>query len=271
MSKYFVPVDIEGKWWVVENAPEEKDFVDDGKYFYIMGYCAALEACTKYPTLESDAANWESKEGVKMGEDEFEVRAFSKVSEETADKLLHQPLTISGIETLAKQSRVTYAIPIQHPTTKELIEQEMNCIGVRRKVFTAFDKQIGYQYLICNSTNGCMGKWTNLFGVNCIADTHDCKEFARNVANDNDDYELFNVVISLPKQDNGDAWDEVAKRLPPIDKDYEMECLSIDVIFTDGEDFLQGYYDYSKSMWIDSYGNEYSALRYSHWVKPPNT
>jgi len=56
------------------------------------------------------------------------------------------------------------------------------CIVVyRREVKTIGGKikLLPWEYLICNGSN--MGKWTGQFGATCLADTADCKEFARNI------------------------------------------------------------------------------------------
>lgn len=74
MSKYYVPVEIEGKWWVVENAPDKPPaHIEKPVGVNITVYDGLLAACTKYPTLESDRAYWKSKAGVKMGEGEFNL------------------------------------------------------------------------------------------------------------------------------------------------------------------------------------------------------
>lgn len=65
-NKHFIPIEMDGKMVLVKNAPEEKDFEDDGRDFYIMRYEAAIEACPKLPTLPEHFAYWKSKEGVKM-------------------------------------------------------------------------------------------------------------------------------------------------------------------------------------------------------------
>lgn len=35
------------------------------------------------------------------------------------------------------------------------------------------------EWLVANGVN--MGRWTRIFGVNCLADTHDCKSFVGNM------------------------------------------------------------------------------------------
>lgn len=48
----------------------------------------------------------------------------------------------------------------------------MICSALRREV-----KGIP-EWLVANGIN--MGRWTRIFGVNCLADTHDCRTFVGN-------------------------------------------------------------------------------------------
>jgi len=68
---------------------------------------------------------------------------------------------------------------------------EIQCLTLRRKNGHA------WEWLITNGLN--MGRWTCQFGVNCLADTHDCKEFARNKFHDSiQDYILEEARVVLP-------------------------------------------------------------------------
>lgn len=44
------------------------------------------------------------------------------------------------------------------------------------------------EWLIANGMN--MGRWTRMFGVNCLADTVDCKAFVGNMHIDHPDTQL---------------------------------------------------------------------------------
>ena len=57
---------------------------------------------------------------------------------------------------------------------------EMKCLVVRRLAKTKIKGIV--EYLITNGTNA--GRWTLQFGSNCLADSFDCREFARNVHNE---------------------------------------------------------------------------------------
>jgi hypothetical protein len=52
----------------------------------------------------------------------------------------------------------------------------MDCIALKRKI-KASEFHETDQYMIANGDN--MGRWTINFGVHCLADTFDCKEFIK--------------------------------------------------------------------------------------------
>ncbi len=61
----------------------------------------------------------------------------------------------------------------------------MRCDALRREVDGV------PEWLIANGMN--MGRWTRIFGVNCLADTHDCKMFMLN----NDDVDTRPHVFEV--------------------------------------------------------------------------
>jgi len=64
----------------------------------------------------------------------------------------------------------------------------MKCVALRREVNGI------PEWLITNGMN--MGRWTRIFGVNCLADTCDCKAFVGNthIANPESTLHAFNVT-----------------------------------------------------------------------------
>jgi len=86
-----------------------------------------------------------------------------------------------------------------------IILPEIEFISVRRPIKQG--KIDGYEYLICNGTN--MGRWTTQFGVHCLADTADCKGFARNIAMNTKDALLIYNTFDSDKRHSikaGDFW-----------------------------------------------------------------
>lgn len=53
-----------------------------------------------------------------------------------------------------------------------------------------------YLWMVANGNN--MGRWTSLFGVHCLADTFDCKEFLKNKHNDDPNTELIETYVEAP-------------------------------------------------------------------------
>lgn len=212
MSKYFVPVEIDGKWWVVENAPD-KPPVNAKRLDSINGtiYDELLSACTKYPTLQSDSDYWKSKEGVKMTSGEFEVKEVfchanrdGECSHKDCPQLRDNEPYKSGRSCPLDDGRdpdedfTKYAvipgthrfnyktpIPLQHPTTKELIEQEAE---------------------------------RNFSHVQPIILAKAMQDIFKSGAT---------FALSLPKQDNGDAWGEAWNKFK--DK-YGMEDVYVQTL-----------------------------------------
>ena len=70
----------------------------------------------------------------------------------------------------------------------------MNCIALKRKIETKQGIKVD-QYMIANGFN--MGRWTINFGVHCLADTHDCKEFIKLKHKEHSETELVNYKVEL--------------------------------------------------------------------------
>jgi hypothetical protein len=77
--------------------------------------------------------------------------------------------------------------------TEDIRIEILPCIGVKRLVGTRPNSKIT-EYLVCNGT--FMGKWTSIFGANCIADTFDCKQFAQNIANETPNSFIFEIRVT---------------------------------------------------------------------------
>lgn len=180
MSKYFIPVEIEWKWWVVEH-----------RFSQSLDVWLANEASPKYPTLKSDSVYWASKARVKMTSDEFEVRLVFRWNDgnymnncwqckESFIGAKRQPVCKSCCEK-------EYAIPLQSPTTKELI-------AGKPIISEAYNDDGTHSHwrLIDPATGDLL--WTQ----NPEEDTH---LWTGKVP-------FTTFALSLPKQDNGDAWDE---------------------------------------------------------------
>lgn len=75
---------------------------------------------------------------------------------------------------------------------EHLNKPAIECLVLRRE---EEQKGIGkyYRFMILNGPN--MGRWTNYYGVHCLADTPDCKEFARNSHEMNPGTELVTTYI----------------------------------------------------------------------------
>jgi len=74
------------------------------------------------------------------------------------------------------------------------MKETLDCIVVRRKYINDKNGESYYKYLICNGT--FMGKYTILFGATCLADSFDCKGFARTMAENTKDCEILNYVVT---------------------------------------------------------------------------
>lgn len=54
----------------------------------------------------------------------------------------------------------------------------MECLVLKRKFKDHTGYIEGWEYLVANGMN--MGRWTLHFGVHCLADTYDTKEYLKN-------------------------------------------------------------------------------------------
>jgi hypothetical protein len=68
----------------------------------------------------------------------------------------------------------------------------MDCIALKRKIKTKQGLEAD-QYMIANGGN--MGRWTIHFGVHCLADTFDCKEFIKLKHKEHSETKIVNYKI----------------------------------------------------------------------------
>ena len=70
----------------------------------------------------------------------------------------------------------------------------METIALKRKTKTKEGLELD-QYMIANGDN--MGRWTMRFGVHCLADTFDCKEFVKLKHREHPETQIENYKVEL--------------------------------------------------------------------------
>lgn len=218
-DKYYVPVEIDGKWWVVENAPDRPiKSAFSSSYSYGSAwttYRGILAACTKYPTLESDSAYWASKAGVKMGEGEFEVKRRFATMDRRYEELIAIPINSTTIKeafeglgrffTNTELGDFGEIVTSQHPTTKE------QDAVIKDMIVTAAVGTQKQHDVIQAHMDEYFKRWPSYKDrLNSLEWYHLFLDFYDKI-----------TALSLPKQDNGDAWDEAIKAFEDETPDYK--------------------------------------------------
>lgn len=72
----------------------------------------------------------------------------------------------------------------------------MECLALKRKYKSKNGIISGFEYLIANGMG--MGRWTSHFGVHCLADTYDTKEYLKSIHKESKEPTYFETyTVSL--------------------------------------------------------------------------